>query len=227
MPTVFKKTCPKCKQERALDQFSCNRKRKDGYDCYCKECVRGKGREWYQKNKDRRAGKNREYYKANCEKINARIKKYTEDNPGRTKDRQKEWAKANPDKLRNKSRRWREKNPAKVKEINRRWTDLNPDKVKAKTARRYERLKQAGGNNNARKKVRLLCGGACLACGLHNAGLDHIIPLIKGGKSVASNYQCLCVSCNAKKGIKATDFRPASPFITEPQRVALLALSGD
>lgn len=33
--------------------------------------------------------------------------------------------------------------------------------------------------------------------GLH---IDHIVPVVKGGKSIASNLQVLCSKCNGKKG---------------------------
>jgi 5-methylcytosine-specific restriction endonuclease McrA len=32
--------------------------------------------------------------------------------------------------------------------------------------------------------------------------LDHIIPLAKGGDHTKSNVQCVCASCNRKKGAR-------------------------
>jgi len=31
--------------------------------------------------------------------------------------------------------------------------------------------------------------------------LDHIVPLFKGGKDVASNKQGLCIACHLKKSV--------------------------
>lgn len=50
--------------------------------------------------------------------------------------------------------------------------------------------------------------GRCLACGsTDNLTVDHVIPLSKGGINAPSNLQCLCWTCNNKKGQKSTDYR--------------------
>lgn len=46
-------------------------------------------------------------------------------------------------------------------------------------------------------------GNYCRACGTtQNMSIDHIIPVVKGGRNVMSNLQLLCRSCNSKKGAK-------------------------
>lgn len=34
---------------------------------------------------------------------------------------------------------------------------------------------------------------------------DHIVPASKGGRSILSNYQTMCVRCNSKKGNKVEE----------------------
>lgn len=49
-------------------------------------------------------------------------------------------------------------------------------------------------------------GNKCLHCGsTENLSIDHIIPISKGGKDQAKNYQTLCKTCNVKKGNKITN----------------------
>lgn len=57
-------------------------------------------------------------------------------------------------------------------------------------------------------KVRIRDGNKCLKCGsdkyLH---MDHIIPVVDGGRAVFDNLQTLCRRCNSSKGIKQKDYR--------------------
>lgn len=46
-------------------------------------------------------------------------------------------------------------------------------------------------------------GHACLRCGVRRPlSIDHVIPESLGGPSARSNYQTLCRSCNAWKGVR-------------------------
>ena len=40
--------------------------------------------------------------------------------------------------------------------------------------------------------------------------IDHIVPVINGGKSVESNLRVLCDKCNLKKGRRNDDEIPSS-----------------
>lgn len=53
-------------------------------------------------------------------------------------------------------------------------------------------------------------GGRCLACGKSGRiEMDHVTPVAKGGTHTVDNVQPLCRGCNAAKGTKVIDYRPA------------------
>lgn len=48
----------------------------------------------------------------------------------------------------------------------------------------------------------------CLCCGKKKKlCVDHVLPISKGGTHTKDNVQPLCISCNAKKHSKTTDYR--------------------
>ena len=50
-------------------------------------------------------------------------------------------------------------------------------------------------------RERVLSIGYCLNCKTtENLTVDHIIPICRGGTDDEGNLQCLCFSCNRKKG---------------------------
>lgn len=62
-----------------------------------------------------------------------------------------------------------------------------------------------------------ICGHQCLCCKskprrIDRASIltkDHVIPIIRGGSNSIENLQPLCMTCNARKGTKAIDYRDA------------------
>ena len=61
--------------------------------------------------------------------------------------------------------------------------------------------------NHQRTQLFLNAGGKCQLCGdsvtVTNFEADHIIPYSKGGPTTIENGQCLCRSCNRKKGAQS------------------------
>jgi hypothetical protein len=50
-------------------------------------------------------------------------------------------------------------------------------------------------------RMDVLRDSVCLKCGSsYNLTVDHIVPVSKGGGDDRSNLQCLCRSCNSRKG---------------------------
>ena len=97
------KTCNTCKETKPYSEFSTKKESKDGYRHACKDCRKIESREWYSKNKERKAKTTREWYLANKDK----------------KDKlNKEWWKNNPEKRRAKHKKFHENNPHKTREYN-------------------------------------------------------------------------------------------------------------
>ena len=89
----------------------------------------------------------------------------------------------------------------------------NPDRHNANNQRRRSLKKGNGGSYTAEEwqELKSLFGNTCLCCRRSEPEIkltvDHVIPLSKGGLNAIENIQPLCVSCNASKQARTTDFR--------------------
>lgn len=126
-------------------------------------------------------------------------------------------------------RQWVTDNPERRKTHYTDWSHRNPEYVNQKNRdRRTRKREQADGYLPTRFKERVIrfYGSKCLKCeSTENLTLDHIIPLIKGGRHAVRNMQVLCHSCNASKEARNTkDYRtgrllmwfvPRGPVVVE------------
>jgi len=82
-----------------------------------------------------------------------------------------------------------------------------------KTKNRRARKNENGGHLTAKEWRELLFEAdyKCQKCGTEkDLTLDHIIPVLLGGRNEKENAQVLCRSCNSSKGIKTIDYRKMS-----------------
>ena len=116
----------------------------------------------------------------NPERARANRRKSYERNRDREIARAKEWYAANP--------WWR---PSFVERNGRRLRDLM-------ALRKSERTGAKAMFDPS--DVRDAYGGRCWACGsAERIGMDHIVPLTRGGSNCAFNLRVLCGPCNARK----------------------------
>ena len=115
------KKCTKCKVAKPLEAFCRAKSKKDGLNCWCKECCKAS-------------------YEANKEKILARQKAYHEENKEKISARQKAYHEANKEK----SKAYREANKEKKKAYNKAYREANKEKLKARDKARYEANKEKG-----------------------------------------------------------------------------------
>jgi len=88
---------------------------------------------------------------------------------------------------------------------------LNPDKKRAAKAGYRKRKFEVGGTYTAKDIKELFAkqSGRCVYCDKclieHNYHVDHIMPIILGGRNSKENLQLLCPVCNLRKGGKHPD----------------------
>jgi hypothetical protein len=124
------KTCSKCQENKPLSDFSKDKHKKDGLNCYCKLCLSEKVKqrsEYYSKYRENNRQKNNDYAKSyrktNCHK-------------------RKEWVSNNKDKLKEINDRYylknrkqineRKRNSEKRKEYVKKYRIDNKEKIKEK-----------------------------------------------------------------------------------------------
>jgi 5-methylcytosine-specific restriction endonuclease McrA len=141
------------------------------------------------------------------------------------------WARAHPERHRAASARWAAKPESrgkidvyqkeyavrekeKISARGKAWRASRPDLVRDKRRRRYERERNALGCLLPGDRERILerFNHRCVSCGKHESEcgkleLDHVVPIVEGGRHDADNRQPLCRLCNEKKGRRTTDFR--------------------
>lgn len=79
-----------------------------------------------------------------------------------------------------------------------------------------QQLRRAGGSITLDQWSAILeqHGNACAGCGgTERLEMDHIVPVIRGGLTVAENLQPLCRYCNASKGARPMEALNGFPIV--------------
>ena len=173
------KHCSKCGEEKPLEAFHRDGKRKDGVSPQCKACVKAKSADWYQRNKER-----------------------VSENATR-------WRGNNREKERARCRRNYAENLSLRREANRRWFKDNPDKSAAKTAKRRFALLQRCVLLTPAKERQIAAIYAEAKRLTEETGVphhvDHIVPLrgkTSSGLHVPENLRVIPAQLNLCKGAK-------------------------
>ena len=152
------KICSRCHIEKPLSGFNKNKKEKDGYQHYCRECQKiyhwankekhnAHGKIYYEANREKLIAQKREYCKENKEKIAIRDKKYYEANKERKYAYNREYYEANKEEITVQVKKYGEANKEKKTEYNKiyyrenkerlagynkQWYENNPEKIAQK-----------------------------------------------------------------------------------------------
>lgn len=124
-----------------------------------------------------------------------------------------EYARRNKEKLNKKHREWAVRNHEKRLNSQRKWREANKDKIATHAQARRVHLSDGSFTAEEWQEIKARYAYTCLRCGrkepeitLH---IDHVVPLVLGGKHNAANIQPLCGPCNSAKHAKIIDYRPS------------------
>ncbi len=191
------KTCKRCRVWKLFEEFYKNRSRADGLNEYCKPCWSVLSNESRQRHLEARRKKAREWARETYpEKREERLQRARD---WYAKSGGVDW-----------HRQWRADNPDRVRALRKARYLADPQKRLAESKHRLAMRRGAEGSHTQAEWEALCdaCGGVCLACGeAKPLTRDHVIPLTKGGGDGIDNIQPLCMTCNARKNDRATDYR--------------------
>jgi len=231
MTSITEKTCCRCKEIKPISEFGICNTSKDKHAYCCKACIKIQSHEWYEKHKEKVLETNKNWAINNPQKKKEGHDRWNNENRERIKEsyeqwyfKNKEWFlenckeryRKNPEKFKERTKKYLENNPdakAKKRISQNKWGANNPEKVQMKTKNRRARKNENGGHLTAKEWRELLFEAdyKCQKCGTEkDLTLDHIIPVLLGGRSEKENAQVLCRSCNSSKGIKIIDYRKMS-----------------
>ena len=168
-----------------------NKRSKDGYNIYCKSCVKAKS----QKIRDLNPEQNRMWQFAYAQK-NRKSKS--------EKDLKRYYSKK--EEIWIKNAEYRKMNHESKLEIERASRDRNKEKNRpSKNARQSVRNRLVSDSKYViiYKDLKKIYSQPCLTCGdTKNQSLDHKFPLSRGGEHRIGNSMTLCQPCNSSKNAR-------------------------
>jgi len=165
------KRCTRCGGEKPLTAFSPDRRKANGVQARCKECLAELGRQRYRSNPEAERQRARAWQRAN---------------PDRSLESARRWKSENPERVSNQGRRWKAAHHDRHLAANRRWQEANPERV-AMSKRAVSIVRQAI------KRGELKRPDACSQCGsagrVQAAHYDYSRPL---------DVRWLCIPCHRR-----------------------------
>jgi len=194
------KTCTKCQTEKSVDLFHLCRNKPIAV---CKECKKVYGRQYYIDNKEIVKIKRAAYQKAHRSEQYEHLKKWRKNNPEKSREAGRRQYAENIEHRRAVKNAWKLQNPEAIKSALERYRLQHLPKM-AEKAHKYRARKRSNGVYQVSEKELIkLYSSPCIACGTtERVTVDHIIPIVRGGRHSIGNLQPLCLSCNSSKNAK-------------------------
>ena len=185
------KVCTSCNKETPLDLMGKNKGSKDGYNIYCKSCLKVKSQKYRDLNPEKNKIRQLVYAQKNRKSKSGKdLKRYY----------------SKKEEILIKNAEYRKMNHERRLEIERASRAKNKEKNRpSKNARQSIRNKLVSDSKYViiYKDLKRIYHQPCLNCGTNkNQSLDHKIPLSRGGEHKIGNIMTLCQPCNASKNAK-------------------------
>jgi len=170
----------------------------------CCECLKISAKEKYWEDPNKSRDKARKKYNP----IYAAA--YYAENKDSVLSNNKKWLDENKDRKKQIDAEYRKTQKEKIRAANAKWAFENPEKIRSKDRTRDARIKGSDGSHTAYDVLKILDAQSwsCVYCDTslrQSYHVDHIMPISKGGSNWPNNLQCLCPSCNMRKGAKHPD----------------------
>lgn len=228
---IKEKKCSRCNDTKLSTKFNMEKVNKDGLQRWCRDCQsdyrqtdKGKSSEQNYRQSEKGKENQRRYHSSEKGKqrdrnyaktpVFKRIqKRYTQSRKG--KDAAKRYGQSEKGKVQRK----KQKQTLGTKISNMRYHQSEKGKQTQKRGKSLRRTNetQAGGSYTATEWFNLckFYDFHCLSCHqefpFDQLTVDHVKPVSRGGTSFIWNLQCLCKSCNSRKGAKEIDYRETLP----------------
>jgi 5-methylcytosine-specific restriction endonuclease McrA len=206
------RACAVCGEDFASDysfQKFCGAKcaRKDRYARTREQSI-AYSKQWIADNREKHGQYAATWRERNPEVAKEAARQWQLAHPEKGREAAKRWYAAHPEQARAMAKRVREATVEQRKERLRRWHEANPEASRLMgNKRRALRLGNRDSIGVRRPDWISLVrryGGRCAYCGIRpdRIYMDHVIPLIKGGRDAIGNVLPTCFACNASKGPK-------------------------
>ena len=197
------KVCTKCNRILIVCEinFYKNKKRKDGFSCYCRECTKNKSNNYYKKHREERL----EYAVQYREEHKEEIKEYKENNKEKlseyNKIYQKQYCKEHKEEKKEYDKIYREEHKEEIKGYQKQYYEENKYKYFNYRNKRRSKLENQGRGITKEQWYEMMnffnwcCAysGEYIGNDSEHRTIDHIIPLNNGGLNEPWN----CVPCFA------------------------------
>lgn len=205
MDEIITKKCSKCREVKNVTEFytRLSRKGETVFRGECKKCRAEKGKEWIRRNPEARKKIAKRWELKNPDKRRFYKRTSAKRCSEKNKPQKQKYRTENAEKIAVARKKYNQEHREENKKAFREWSKNNQDKLRANRAkRRAIEMNAPGGGFTAEqdKELKKEYFGMCAYCGSKTKiELDHVVPLISGGRHDADNIVPACKSCNSRK----------------------------